>query len=67
MATPNLPNWTYHTEEIASGLYVLRGVDKRGHLLNSVGIDFDRLEEDFFEAAQKIDLLDDCVQPGLYF
>ena len=63
MATPNLPNWTYQIKQIAAGLYVLQGVDKRGHLLNSVGTDLDRLEEDFFEAAQKIDLLDGSPKP----
>jgi hypothetical protein len=55
MAIPNLPNWTYQIKQLAAGFYLLQGVDKRGHLLNSIGMDLDILEDDFFDAAQKID------------
>ena len=54
MAAPNLPNWTYQIKQI-SGVYALHGIDKQGHIVDSVGTDLDELEEDFFEAAQKID------------
>ena len=55
MNSLNLPNWTYQIKQIAVGLYALQGVDNRGHQVDSVGTDSDILEEDFFEAAQKID------------
>lgn len=54
MNSLNIPNWTYQIKQIA-GLYVLQGADNHGHEVNSVGPDSDVLEEDFFEAAQKID------------
>ncbi len=56
MIAPNLPNWTYQIKQIAGRLYALHGVDKQGHIVDSVGTDLDKLEEDFLEAAQKIDL-----------
>ena len=55
MNSLNLSNWTYQIKQTAAGLYVLQGVDKRGHHVDSVGTDSDILEGDFFEAAQKID------------
>ena len=55
MNSLNLSNWTYKIKQIAAGLYVLQGVDNRGHQVDSVETNSDILEEDFFEAAQKID------------
>ena len=55
MNSLNLSNWTYQIKQIGAGLYVLQGVDNRGHQVDSVGTDSDILEEDFFEAAQRID------------
>ena len=60
----NLSNWTYQIKPIAAGLYVLQGVDSRGHQVDSVGTDSDMLEEDFFEAAQKIDRSVDSSTPA---
>jgi hypothetical protein len=54
MNSLNIPNWTYQIKQIA-GLYVLQGVDNRGHEVNSVRPNTDILKEDFFEAAQKVD------------
>jgi hypothetical protein len=51
----NIPNWTYQIKQIGASLYFLQGVDNRGHEVNSVGPDSDKLERDFFEAAQKLD------------
>jgi hypothetical protein len=59
----NLSNWTYQIKQIAAGLYVLQGVDNRGHRVDSIGADSHILEEDFFEAAQKIDRSDDSPIP----
>jgi hypothetical protein len=56
MTAPNLPNWAYQIKQISVGIFVLHGVDKHGHTVDSVGTDSETLEEDFFEAAQKIDL-----------
>ena len=55
MNSLNLPNWTYQIKQIGAGLYVLHGVNNCGHQVDSVGTDSDILEEDFLEAAQKID------------
>jgi len=54
MNSLNTPNWTYQIKQVA-GLYVLQGVDNRGHEVNSVGPNTDILKEDCFEADQKID------------
>jgi len=63
MNTLNRSNWTYQIDQIGAELYVLKGVDDRGHQVDSVGMDPDMLEEDFFEAAQKIDLSADSSKP----
>jgi hypothetical protein len=55
MNRPNLANWTYQIKQTAAGLYLLHGVDNRGHCVDSVGTDSDMLETDFFETVQKID------------
>ena len=51
----NISIWTYKIKQISAGLYVLQGGDNRGHQVNSIGTDSHILEEEFFEAAQKID------------
>jgi hypothetical protein len=63
MNSPNLPNWNYQIKQIGAGLYVLQGVDNRGHHVDSVGTNSNILEADFFEAAQKIDRSDDSPIP----
>jgi hypothetical protein len=63
MNSPNLPNWTYQIKRTAAGIYLLHGVDNRGHRVDSVGTNSDMLEADFFEAAQKIDRSADSPIP----
>ena len=55
MNSRSISNWTYQIKQIGAGLCVLQGVDNRGHQVDSVGTDPDILEEDFLEAAEKID------------
>jgi hypothetical protein len=55
MNSLNPSNWIYQIKQIGAGLYLLQGVDNRGHQVDSVETDSDILEEDFLEAAQKID------------
>ena len=51
MNSLNSSNRTYQIKQIGAGLYVLQGVDNRGHQVDSVGTDSELLEEEFFEAA----------------
>jgi hypothetical protein len=40
-----LDDWTFQTEEVSANVYTVRGVDKSGRSVESIGIDPEKLLE----------------------
>jgi hypothetical protein len=54
-AFPDLPNWTFETEEVSAGVYEITGSDTAGHRVSAKGteLELERLIEQCKKEARR--------------
>jgi hypothetical protein len=51
---PDLPGWSFETEEVSNGVYEVIGSDEQAHRVQAKGTDVERLLRECYASAHEI-------------